>query len=383
METNLKRIQLVMLIILAVFSNAILARQTEQNSAESSYLLKSIMRDLPLSWALAVSPDNSLWISHRKGNISRLQATEGVPGEYTVDAISFTPSDLLRDGQGGLLDIIFHPKYLENGWVYLSYSAGTNDANALKIVRFKVVENEVVQLQGVFEVANKKDTPVHYGGRMAFTEDMSLLVTSGDGFDYREQAQVKNSQLGKILRMSDIGAPHPYNPYANDNDEDAAYVLSLGHRNPQGLLVTDEQTIIAHEHGPAGGDEINIIDAGVNYGWPVVTNGKDYSGASISPFKTYKGMQLPNIDWTPSIAPSGMILYQASTFPKLRDHLLVTSLKYQQIYAVPFAQELFAQQFQLLGETPARLRDIEADLSGNIWVLGDGEPATLFKLQSQ
>ncbi|WP_371195700.1 PQQ-dependent sugar dehydrogenase [Glaciecola sp. SC05] len=350
-----------------------------------SYYLQSVLQDLPLSWALAVAPNNELWISHRHGNISRVKQTakESDSAKYDVQMLEFAPDDLLIGGQGGLLDIIFHPDYAESPWVYVSYSAGTNSANSLKIVRFKVIDNQVTQIENVFAVANKKNTPVHYGGRLAFAQGNALLVATGDGFDYREQAQVKDNQMGKVLRMTDTGLPHPLNPFFADGNGNAAYVMSLGHRNPQGLLVTSDQTVIAHEHGPAGGDEINIIESGVNYGWPVITNGKDYSGASISPFTSYAGMQQPNLDWTPSIAPSGMTYYTDISVPGLQNTLLISSLKFQQIYAVPFVNGVFGQDTGLLTEPKARLRDIESDLAGNVWVLGDGEPAELFKLQAK
>lgn len=406
----MKLISLCSTIILALYAGHISARQSADESLLSqpdsaiengveatisvdgtigaSFHLTPVMQDLASSWALAVAPDNKVWVTHREGNISIISQIEEEAGKpagkpvYRAQNINFTPDDLLSGGQGGLLDIIFHPNYSENGWIYLSYSAGIASENALKIVRFKVNDSGITQLESVFEVANKKDTPVHYGGRLAFAEDNALLVTTGDGFDYREQAQVKDNQLGKILRMTDSGLPHPQNPFYQEGNSGADYVFSLGHRNPQGLLVTQDQTIIAHEHGPAGGDEINIIDAGNNYGWPVITQGKDYSGATISPFTTYPGMQQPDLDWTPSIAPSGMTYYTHDLIKNLQHYLLITSLKFQQIYAVPFTQNVLGKEVVLLSAPEARLRDIEFDVSGNIWVLGDGEPATLYHLQA-
>jgi glucose/arabinose dehydrogenase len=372
-------------LVYVLYGNHVWAQETSQSDVKSSFNLHKVLDNLQLSWGLAVSPDNQIWITHRNGNISRVLQVSNESGknEYTAQPLAFVPDDLLPGGQGGLLDLIFHPNYAENAWIYLSYSAGTDNANYLKIVRFKVKNNKIIDLEQVFEVASKKDTPVHYGGRLAFTEDSALLVTTGDGFDYREQAQVKHSHLGKILRMTDTGRAHPQNPFFQEGDANAAYVMSLGHRNPQGLLVTTAQTVIAHEHGPAGGDEINIINAGVNYGWPVITNGKDYSGATISPFTSYTGMQQPNVDWTPSIAPSGMTYYTDKVFAELQNKLLVTSLKFQQIYAVPYSQGVFGRDSVLLAEPKVRLRDIETDHSGNIWVLGDGEPAALFQLKKE
>ena len=360
--------------------------------SNGAYALVPVLSDLPSSWALAHSPNGDIWISHREGGLSIFNQGEDVehPSTQALNTIDFVPEDLLTGGQGGLLDIAFHPNYADNAWVYLSYSAGSSDKNALKIVRFNIENQQVTNIQPIFEVQNKKDTPVHYGGRMAFLKDNALLVTTGDGFDYREQAQVVDNQLGKILRMTDAGEAHPSNPYFDKGEGPAQYVYSLGHRNPQGLLVTNEQSIVAHEHGPAGGDEINLIQAGENYGWPVITNGKDYIGSTISPFTEYPGMQQPDLDWTPSIAPSGMIYYIESdetngknTLKDLHQHLLVTSLKFQQIYAVEFYGETIGAQRTLLAEPQTRLRDIESDQQGNVWVLGDGEPATLYKLTAQ
>jgi glucose/arabinose dehydrogenase len=384
----LKRLPELILLLFSVISLPAAALQ-ETSISTTAYQLTPVVKELPLSWAISVSPTNALFITHRNGNISRIEQELSSAGElkYTMVIIALVPEDLLTGGQGGLLDIIFHPDYLDNGWIYLSYSAGTNSKNALKIVRFQLIDNKVTQLQSIFEVVNKKDTPVHYGGRLAFADNSALLVSTGDGFDYREKAQVKDNQLGKILRMTDTGKAHPENPFYGDGKSPAAYVFSLGHRNPQGLLVTQNQTIIAHEHGPDGGDEINFITPGTNYGWPVITQGKDYIGAVISPFTVYPGMQQPDLDWTPSIAPSGMTFYTQPEVAGLQYHLLVTSLKFKQIYAVPYQADdqrnVLGEAMVLLSKPDTRLRDIESDLRGNIWVLGDGEPAVLFQLQAK
>nr|WP_168711064.1 PQQ-dependent sugar dehydrogenase [Ningiella ruwaisensis] len=392
--------------------------------ASQVYGLQAVMKDLPQSWGLAYSPDNQLFITHRLGNFSILSleqedlqqvlmadisSQDEASALQTVNSpvisVRFLPDDLLVGGQGGLLDLSFHPDYLNNGWIYLSYSAGTEQSNALKVVRFKLVDNEVAQLEPVFEVANKKDTPVHYGGRLAFDSEHSLYITTGDGFDYREKAQLKHNQMGKTIRVTDTGEAHPANPFYNGPDAPESFVFSYGHRNPQGLVITDTDVVIGHEHGPAGGDEINFLHAGDNYGWPVITNGKDYIGATISPFTEYEGMKQPNLDWTPSIAPSGMVLYQGEKFDALKGHLLITSLKFLQIYAVPLfydgdigadidanidtntdanntekIEPTLGKDFTILREPDTRLRDIESDPEGRIWVLGDGQPATLFML---
>lgn len=163
--------------------------------------------------------------------------------------------------------------------------------------------------QVLFTISPVKDTPVHYGGRIAFLPDTTLLLSSGDGFDYRESAQKGNRLLGKIIRLNDDGTIPDDNPFVAASKVQSA-IWSLGHRNPQGLVYdAGRKQVFSNEHGPKGGDEINIIEPGKNYGWPVITYGRDYSGANITPYKKYPGMEQSFVDWTPSIAPSSLAVY--------------------------------------------------------------------------
>ncbi|WP_395341286.1 PQQ-dependent sugar dehydrogenase [Ningiella sp. W23] len=392
--------RLIILIVMLVS----MSRHEFARAQSNKYELEPVIEGLAKSWGLAVSADNTLFVSHREGDIGLYRISD--KGTLTlIQILAFKPDDLLTGGQGGLLDIELHPDYARSGWVYLSYSAGTDAANALKIVRFKVESSEasnkpfqVSELQTVFEAFDKKDTPVHYGARMVFDAQGALLVTTGDGFDYREQAQIKSSHLGKVLRMSDTGAPHPGNPFFTGTNAPQDYIFTLGHRNPQGLISTTDGLLVAHEHGPAGGDEINVLRVGENYGWPVITQGKDYIGATISPFTEYQGMRQPAVNWTPSIAPSGMVLYEGKQFEELQNCLLVTSLKYQQIYVVRLGDvtqadakgeiaEKSVGASTLLATPMARLRDIVLDPSGQVWVLGDGtgddKSTRIFRLSAE
>ena len=360
---------------------------------DNSFEAKLLIEGLPKSWSINVSPNNDIFVTDRSGSIIVID-DQRQKQRYTTSI-----ADLFADGQGGFLDIKFHPDYLTNNWIYLSYSAGNSDSNSLKIVRFILPEkgNEISQIEHVFTVLSDKNTPVHYGGRMAFLPDNSLLISSGDGFDFREQAQLKSSHLGKILRISDTGQAVSDNPFFSSlaTDEmllgedrfvlsvNQRYIYTLGHRNPQALLVSKSGVIISNEHGPAGGDEINIIEAGKNYGWPIITNGKDYSGALITPFTEYKGMRQPDHDWTPSIAPSGMILYSGTTEPSLTDHLLVTSLKFKQLRALRYSDNKITDERILLADFEYRLRDITVDNQGNILFLTDGDSAKIYKLVSK
>ena len=289
--------------------------------------------------------------------------------------------NLYTKGQGGVLDILIPSQFPDDSTVLLSYSKGSDSANRLAVVKGQLsLTSGITNLQPVLEVAQTKDTPVHYGGKQLQLEGSALgathgfLVTTGDGFDYREQAQVISSQLGKVLGFTIDGEPLVNHPFP-----ESPFIFTVGHRNPQGLVQGNNGQIFLHEHGPDGGDEVNLLQQGANYGWPVVTLGKDYSGARISPFKTYPGMTDPIVNWTPSIAPSSMLYYIDSQYPMLTNSLLVTSLKAKALYVVKVVSNAYTSSrvFDELGE---RLRDIAIDHNGNILLLTDGENARVIKL---
>lgn len=289
--------------------------------------------------------------------------------------------NLYTKGQGGVLDILIPSQFPDDSTVLLSYSKGSDSANRLAVVKGQLsLTSGITNLQPVLEVAQTKDTPVHYGGKLLQLEGSALgathgfLVTTGDGFDYREQAQVISSQLGKVLGFTIDGEPLVNHPFPEN-----PFIFTVGHRNPQGLVQGNNGQIFLHEHGPDGGDEVNLLQQGANYGWPVVTLGKDYSGARISPFKTYPGMTDPIVNWTPSIAPSSMLYYTDSQYPMLTNSLLVTSLKAKALYVVKAVSNAYTSSrvFDELGE---RLRDIAIDHNGNILLLTDSENARVIKL---
>jgi len=293
-------------------------------------------------------------------------------------------NDLYTDGQGGVLDMLIPSQFPETSTVLLSYSKGNDSANRLAVVKAQLsLTSGVSHIEPVIEVAQAKDTPVHYGGKLLqldgnrSLEASSFLVTTGDGFDYREQAQIINSQLGKVLGFTING-----NPLVNPPFPESPFVFSLGHRNPQGLAYGPGGQLFLHEHGPDGGDEVNLLQRGSNYGWPVVTLGKDYSGARISPFSTYPGMVAPLVDWTPSIAPSSMLYYTNSQHPALTEGLLVTSLKSKALFAVHQSASGYTSNM-VFNKLEERLRDVAADHNGNILLLTDGENARVVKLSPE
>jgi glucose/arabinose dehydrogenase len=336
--------------------------------------------------ALTVLPDDSILIVERDGFLT-VVLNDGNSIRHGLNLPA-----LYTKGQGGVLDVLVVEDKL-----LLSYSKGDEEANALAVVLVSFsAEQGVSGFTPVFEVKDKKDTPVHYGGKLLALKSGGFLVTTGDGFDYREQAQMVNSQLGKIIGFKLNGEPLDAPPFF-----DNPYVYSIGHRNPQGLVYGSDGNVYQHEHGPDGGDELNLITRGNNYGWPVVTLGKDYSGANISPFTEYQGMINPLVNWTPSIAPSSMVLYRQpapgipALFPHLEGAFLITSLKAKTLFAV-LPQSASDAQHQsketnseesnrfivqpIVEELNTRLRDVEVNSKGEILVITDGENANLIRV---
>jgi len=220
-----------------------------------------------------------------------------------------------------------------------------------------------------------KSTAHHYGARIAQMPDGSLLMTVGDGFNYREQAQTLDNHFGKTIRVQRNGSVPSDNPF-NETEDALPEIYSIGHRNQQGLLV-DRGVIYQNEHGPQGGDEVNIITAGANYGWPIATFGIDYTGARISPFENYEGMQAPLVDWTPSIAPSSMAMHNGK--------LYVTSLAERSIRELTVIENQkenlqIKDQGIVFTQLSTRLRDVVSGPDGHLYVVADGDDARIVRI---
>lgn len=329
-------------------------------------------------WSVAFLPkgkwNGDVLVTERAGRLLRL-----TPGGKPR-AVAGVPAVRLAS-QGGLFDVVLHPKFVENGLVYLSYAAGTKDANFTRITRARLDGERLVEARVIFQVSPAKDTPVHFGGRMAFLNDGSLVMTTGDGFDYREQAQRLQSGLGKIVRLSDDGRAMAGNPFVGVKGAQAS-IWSYGHRNPQGLAV-DPVTgrLWEHEHGPRGGDEVNLIRRGGNYGWPVATFGLDYSGATISPFTRYKGMIDGKTVWVPSIAPSGLAVYRGALWPDWQGDLVVGALVNQEVRRLDVdAGGNIVGQERIFPSITARIRDVRVAPDGAVWVTTDEDQGRVLRV---
>jgi len=341
-----------------------------------AYEVETIAKDLDFPWSLAFLPDGNLLVTERSGQIRMVSAGS------VSEPLSGLPNNIYAKGQGGVLDVVLHPDYGSNGWLYLSYVVGSDDKNALQVMRAKLSGNQLTQQQTIFTVSPFKDTPVHFAGRMTFLPDNSLLITSGDGFDYREDAQRLNNLLGKVIRVNDDGSVPANNPFlSEDADSLSNYVFSYGHRNAQAILYDPVRSVIfSNEHGPDGGDELNVIQAGVNYGWPVITYGNDYIGGRISPFTEYPNMQQPLLDWTPSIAPSGMAVHSGDMFKILNGDFLVSVLKFKEVRWVQMLGMKVVGQVSLFKELGQRIRDVRVHSDGSIYILTDSENGSILRI---
>ena len=342
----------------------------------TGFKVAEIARGLDHPWSMAFLPDGSMLVTERVG---RLRLIKG--GSLLPQAISGVPS-VHTGSQAGLFDIVLHPNFSQNNFVYLTYAAGTKAANGTQVARARFDGGSLQDLQVIFTAMPLKDTDNHYGGRMAFLPDGTFLLTIGEGFEYREKAQDLTSDLGKIVRLNQDGTVPQDNPFIGQASV-RPEIYTWGHRNPQGLVFDAQSgTIYETEHGPRGGDELNIIVAHKNYGWPVITYGMDYSGAYVSPYTERAGLEQPVIYWTPSIAPSGLAMYRGDKFPAWKGDLFAGALAFKHLRRIHLDEHgNVLDQEQLLNDLHWRIRDVRAAPDGFIYVCTDETDGRVLRLE--
>lgn len=325
-------------------------------------------------WALTELADGRLLITERPG---RLRVFES--GQLLADAVEGLPP-VLALGQGGLLEVLADQNHADNGWLYLSWAHGSRRDNATRLGRARLDGMRLVDLEVLFTATPGKRGGAHYGGRLAQLPDGSLVLGLGDAFSQREQAQRLDSHLGKIVRVGADGTVPADNPFVGRSDA-LPEIYSYGHRNVQGIAWDARRGVLwSHEHGPRGGDELNRIEPGVNYGWPVATAGRDYSGAQISPFASYEGMRDPVHGWTPSIAPAGLAVYRGAVFPDWDGSLLVTALAGRALHRLSPRDDGGFDEEVLLANLGERLRDVRVARDGSVLLLTDSARGRLLRL---
>ncbi|MCS5573325.1 MAG: PQQ-dependent sugar dehydrogenase [Pseudomonadales bacterium] len=337
------------------------------------YKTEVVAEGLSHPWSIDFLPDGDYLVAMKSGEVRQISASGKIG-----DIISGGPTTHF-ESQGGYFDILLDPAFRDNNTVYLCYAGGPAEANATTIMKARLLDNSFQDTEIIYRATPTKDTPAHYGGKMHFLDDGTLLVTTGDGFEYREAAQDTHSHLGKLIRINTDGIAPPDNPFADGNSGDPK-VYSYGHRNPQGLDVTSDGTIYLHEHGPKGGDELNRIEAGANYGWPAVTYGDNYSGAYVSPLKEHPGTNQPEYYWVPSIAPSGLVIYEGDMFPEWQGDFLVGALVDEEVRRLVTENGRIIQEQPLFAELAERIRDIREAPDGELYILTDGEGGKVIRV---
>ncbi|NEQ96349.1 MAG: PQQ-dependent sugar dehydrogenase [Cyanothece sp. SIO2G6] len=341
-----------------------------------------VLSNLEHPWGMAWLPDGDLLITERSGRLRLVR-----DGQLAPDPIAGLPA-IFAQGQGGLLDITLHPNFEQEPWVYLSYSGGDRNANHTRIFRAQWQSGQLVNGEIIFEVTQLKSGTQHFGSRFVWLPDQTLLIAIGDGGNppvrldgelIRQNAQNLNSRLGKVVRINPDGSIPADNPFVNDARVDPT-IWSYGHRNIQGLAYDPVgDRIWASEHGARGGDELNLLEPGQNYGWPLVTHSREYTGGEISPDRSRPGMVDPLVVWTPAIAPSGLTVYRGDQIPQWQGNVFAGGLVSRAIqrFELDEAGNITGQDSIAIGQ---RVRDVRQGPDGLIYVLTDEDNGQLLRL---
>ena len=334
----------------------------------AGYRVETVASGLEHPWSLAFLPGGRLLVTERPGRLRLIEPGPDGRPQLRPEPVAGVPAVLAR-GQAGLFDVVVDPAFVVNGRVLLSFAHGQTEANHLRVVRARFDGRQLLDVQPIFTSQPAKTETQHFGGRMAWLADGSLLLGMGDGNLDRTDAQRLHTHLGKLLRIQPDGSVPGDNPFLQRPNA-RPEIYSIGHRNPQGVVVVDGVPY-AHEHGARGGDELNRIEPGANYGWPLTTGGIDYTYARITPYRSLPGIQPALVEWTPSIAPAGLTWYDGPLFPAWRGSLFVAALKERSVRRVPLPGGVPGPQEILFQELGERIRDVRAGPDGAIYLLTD------------
>ena len=347
------------------------------------YRVDTVADGLSYPWAIEFMPDGRLLVTEKSGSL-RIVSPDG-----KVSAPVAGVPEVVARGQGGLLDVAVHPDFDRNRLVYLTYTEGGPDGtNSTAASRGRLSEDgrRLTDVELVFRQEPKLSGSKHYGSRLVFAPDGHIFITTGERSDdeYRVQSQDLGSLLGKVVRLNPDGSVPADNPFVG-RDGARPEIWSYGHRNVQGADINPESgKLWTIEHGPRGGDEINIPAPGANYGWPVVSHGINYSGSPVgSGLKQMAGMVDPIVTWTPVIAPCGMRFYAGTMFPAWRGNLFIAGLRSRALVRLELDGERVVHEERLLLPLNLRLRDVAVGPDGAIHVISDERNGRLLRLSAE
>lgn len=327
-------------------------------------------------WAMTFLPDGRLLVTEKRGQLRLVDPTGA--GEGT--SISGVP-EVDYGGQGGLGDVVLHPQFQSNSMVYFSYAeAGEGDTRGAAVARAKLDLDagggSLSEVEVIWRQVPKVTGRGHYGHRIAFSGTGEMFISSGERQKF-DPAQDMQSNLGKIVRLNDDGTVPSDNPFA-DQGGVAAQVWTLGHRNLLGIAFDAQDRLWAHEMGPKGGDELNLIERGSNYGYPIVSNGDHYDGRDIPDHATRPEFNAPEVSWTPVISPAGLVFYSGASFPQWQGQALIGGLSGQALVRVAFDGNSAREAAR--HDMGKRIREVEQGPDGHVWLLEDGLGGRLLRL---
>ncbi len=350
-----------LLFFLAVISQSCAQQNKNVTTPTSTGItVETVVDGFDIPWGIAFLPNGDLLVTEKSGILYRVN--QGKKTEIT----GLPP--IYQRGQGGLMDIKVHPKYKENGWIYISYAkkAERESGGNTALMRFKLDGNKIVKKEPLFKALPNSNDGRHFGSRIEFDREGYLFLSVGERGEW-DNAQLLTNHSGKIHRFNADGSIPKDNPFVDQADAMKS-IYSYGHRNPQGLVLHPETgDLWEHEHGPRGGDEVNIIEKGKNYGWPVITYGINYNGQTISPNTEKEGLEQPILYWKPSIAPSGMAFISTDKYGDWKGDLLVGSLKFSYLNHCTVKDGKIVKQEKIV-ENEGRVRDVKESPDGTIYV---------------
>lgn len=363
---------LMVLVLAAMLYGIYSFRSTEISQPSLAVNAVKLYDSLKNPWGMVWLPDGRLLVTQRAGDVLVFKNNR-----FTGGKLLGLP-EIKSKGQGGLMDIVLHPDYKNNGWIYISYSKPVNDKITTAVTRFKLNGNKVSNLQEIFEAKPYLDADYHFGSRLVFAKNNILFISSGERGTQPKVQELDNDH-GKIHRVHDDGSVPADNPFVKTKGAHGS-IWTYGHRNPQGM-VYDAATnrLWAVEHGPKGGDELNLIEKGKNYGWPKTSYGINYDGTILTEFKQMEGVTDPVHYWVPSIGPCGMTMVTSNKYPEWKNNLLVTSLAFKHIARVQLNGTKYITEEKLLNNT-GRFRDVKEGPDGYLYAISEG-PGLLLRLE--
>lgn len=342
------------------------------DSIPSAISVDTLYNGFQNPWGMAWLPDGRLLVNEKAGEILVFK-----DGKFTGEKLSGVPA-VMSEGQGGLLDIKIHPNYNENKWIYISYSKPVKGGSTTTITRFKLEGNNIVEKQELYEAKPYLEADYHFGSRIIFDKDNFMFFSSGERGTMKKVWELNNDH-GKIHRLKDDGTVPDDNPFVKTKGARPS-IWSYGHRNPQGLIYDKANNRIwGIEHGPRGGDELNLVEKGKNYGWPVTSYGINYDGSVLTDKKEMEGVTNPVHYWVPSIAPCGSMIVTSDKYPEWKGNLLISALALRHIARVELDGDKYVKEEKLLNNV-ARFRDVAEGPDGFIYAVTEG-PGLLLRIK--